>query len=120
MKRLIQLTFWLPLTAVILAATMLPQTATAEKKVRYVKATGTGDGSSWDNASNDLQKMINESDPNSDDEIWVFAGTYKPIHTASGWRYDPNDNANNNFPAADGGRDNAFVLKAGVKIYGGF
>jgi hypothetical protein len=105
MKRLIQLTFWLPLAAVILAATMLPQTTMGA--VRYVKTTGTGNGeNSWGNASNDLQAVINASA--SGDEVWVFAGIYKPKDTAV-------DGA-----TGDGGRDNAFVLKAGVKIYGGF
>lgn len=40
----------------------------------YVKtiATGDGTGSSWDNASGDLQEMINASA--SGDQIWVAAG----------------------------------------------
>ncbi len=46
--------------------------------VRYVKPipTGTADGSSWDNASDDIQTMINASA--AGDSVWVAAGEYKP------------------------------------------
>jgi len=74
--------------------------------VRYVKTNGSGDGSSWGNAPSDLQAVINNS--SSGDEIWVAAGTYKPnrrADTGASSTTDPN---------------NAFVLKSGVKIYGGF
>ena len=77
--------------------------------VRYVKTTasGSGDGSSWENASNDLQAMINAS--SNGDYIFVAGGTYKPIRPA------------NNLHTIDFNiRDNAFVLKSGVKIYGNF
>src|ERR1700733_7954248 len=45
---------------------------------RYVKtvATGTGDGSSWSNASSNLQVMIDASAPT--DQVWIAKGTYKP------------------------------------------
>ena len=48
--------------------------------VRYVKpvATGFADGSSWANASADLQAMINISPAGG--EVWVAAGTYKPTY----------------------------------------
>jgi len=76
---------------------------------RYVTPTGagTGAGTSWANASSDLQLMINNS--NSGDQIWVKAGTYKPNRKAD---------ATSTITAND--RNNAFVLKSGVKIYGGF
>lgn len=76
--------------------------------VRYVKptATGTGDGSTWANASADLQAMINASA--SGDEVWVMAGVYKPLKDASG----------NTSPADS--RDKIFFMKDGVKLYGGF
>lgn len=75
----------------------------------YVKpvATGTGDGSSWENASADLQLAINNAV--ATDQIWVAAGTYVPTRKA-------NDLAT----VTLANRDNAFVLKEGVKIYGGF
>jgi hypothetical protein len=75
--------------------------------VRYVKTSGASDGSSWGNASSDLQAVINSS--SSGDEIWVAAGTYKPTRRAD---------ATGTITTND--RNNAFVLKSGVKIYGGF
>jgi predicted outer membrane repeat protein len=73
--------------------------------VRYVKptATGTGDGLTWANATANLQAMITASA--SGDEVWVAAGTYLPTTLAG----DGTDL-----------RDVAFVMKSGVKIYGGF
>jgi hypothetical protein len=77
--------------------------------IRYVRQDGSGNqsGSSWENASGDLQLTINQACPNS--EIWVAQGTYKP-----------NRPANNLNTIATNNRDNAFVLKANVKIFGGF
>ena len=71
-----------------------------QASVRYVKpvASGTGDGSSWADASDNLQAMIDAS--GTGDEVWVAAGTYKPTTT--------ND------------RSISFVMKNGVAIYGGF
>ncbi|MBD2757682.1 choice-of-anchor Q domain-containing protein [Spirosoma validum] len=62
--------------------------------IRYVKATGTGDGSSWDNASGDLQTMI---DASGVQQVWVASGRYS--RTTGGV---------------------SFVMKNGVAIYGGF
>jgi predicted outer membrane repeat protein len=78
--------------------------------VRYVKptATGTGNGLTWANATADLQAMITASALG--DEIWVAAGTYLPLRRT-------NTTAGS---GSLGGRDFAFVLSAGVKIYGGF
>src|ERR1035437_3728993 len=75
--------------------------------VRYVKSTGSGAGTSWANAANDLQLTINNAV--SGDQIWVVAGTYLPNRRADVLgTITVND------------RNNAFVLKSGVKIYGGF
>ncbi len=76
--------------------------------IRFVKptATGTADGSTWANASADLQAMINASSTN--DEVWVMAGVYKPQKDGSG-------NTNPTDP-----RDKLFLMKDGVKVYGGF
>ncbi|MFB9864295.1 hypothetical protein [Rufibacter immobilis] len=75
--------------------------------IRYVKPGGTGNGSSWALASGDLQAMINASSANH--QVWVAKGIYKPNRKADAFgTLTPNN------------RDNAFVLKADVKIYGGF
>ncbi|MGJ7033108.1 choice-of-anchor Q domain-containing protein [Niabella hirudinis] len=82
--------------------------ANSAATVRYVRTTGTGAGTSWSTASNDLQKMINAS--GAGDEIWVAAGIYLPTRKADDitGSSTPND------------RNNSFLLKADVKIYGGF
>jgi len=83
--------------------------STVSATIRYVTPTGAGTlaGTSWVNAASDLQLTINNS--SSGDEIWVAAGTYKPNRRAD---------ALGTITAND--RNNAFVLKPGVKIYGGF
>ncbi|GAB3510501.1 hypothetical protein GCM10027341_48930 [Spirosoma knui] len=65
--------------------------------IRYVKQDGTGDGSSWQQASGDLQTMI---DAEGVQEVWVAQGLYKPTTGTD--------------------RSVSFVMKAGVKIIGGF
>lgn len=79
-------------------------------RIRYVKptATGTGDGSSWDNASGDLQKMIDELADNNVSqqagEVWVAAGTYTPqSQLISGTAYSA-----------------SFRMRDGISVYGGF
>lgn len=76
-------------------------------RIRYVKPTGTGDGSSWDNASGDLQKMIDElaeSTPSQTGEVWVAAGTYTPqSQLISGTAYSA-----------------SFRMRDGISVYGGF
>jgi len=66
----------------------------------YVDANaGTGgDGTSWDDAFDDLQGALSEA--NDGEQIWVAGGTYKPT------------NSNN--------RAISFELVEGVGIYGGF
>ncbi|WP_199118151.1 T9SS type A sorting domain-containing protein [Pedobacter sp. ASV28] len=102
MKKLYLIFIFLALTSLSLFA----------QTVRYVKplATGTGDGSSWTNASADLQGMINASA--SGDEVWVAAGTYKPTEKISSTLVDGTTSTTD--------RDMAFILRTGVKIYGGF
>jgi hypothetical protein len=100
------------LTIMLLLAVMAAA-ATNAQTVRYVKAGGTGNGTSWAAASGDLQEMINQSAAGN--QVWVASGACIPARTASGYNA-----SNGTYPTADGARDNAFVLKAGVKIYGGF
>ena len=70
--------------------------------VRYVTEDGRGnvDGSSWMNASNDLQAMINASDVT---EVWVAGGLYIPSVTSLSTL-----------------RTASFKMKNNVAIYGGF
>ncbi|NJL75415.1 MAG: right-handed parallel beta-helix repeat-containing protein, partial [Saprospiraceae bacterium] len=76
--------------------------------IRYVRtsARGTGDGSSWANASGNLQAMINASAIG--DTVWVGAGTYKPTQDLFG----------NSLPLDP--RSLTFYIKDGVNLYGGF
>ena len=80
--------------------------------IRYVKpmATGAGDGSSWANASANLQAMINAS--SAGDELWVAAGKYFPTSYPGGCTTCGAVSSNN--------RNNTFLLKSGVRVYGGF
>lgn len=75
----------------------------------YVKTDGAAGAAanSWATASNDLQEVINSA--MSGDKIFVAFGTYLP-----------NRPANNTGVVDIANRDNAFVLKDGVSIYGGF
>ncbi len=61
-----------------------------------LNASGSGDGSSWDNAFTNLQSAL--ASATTGDEIWVAQGVYKP----------END------------RTDTFQLKNGVTVYGGF
>lgn len=76
--------------------------------IRYVKpvSSGTGTGSSWANASSDLNAMLFASA--NGDEVWVAAGTYRPTR-------DPFNN-----PSPANVRDKTFYIPEGVKLYGGF
>ncbi len=88
---------------------------THAQTIRHVKegmGFGTKDGSSWANASGDLQLMINQS--SAGDQIWVAKGTYSPNRA-------PN-NVNTLIPGnfTSQLREASFLLKKDVKIYGGF
>lgn len=74
-------------------------------RIRYVKVGGTGDGSSWGNASGDLQKMIDElAAVDASGEVWVAAGEYRPAtQIIDGVQY-----------AA------SFRMRDGINVYGGF
>jgi hypothetical protein len=76
--------------------------------IRYVKpiASGAATGSSWTNASADLQATILLS--TAGDVVWVASGTYYPTR----------DILNEAIPTDE--RDKTFSLKEGVALYGGF
>ncbi|GAB4001737.1 hypothetical protein GCM10028807_58630 [Spirosoma daeguense] len=75
---------------------------------RYVRqtASGTGDGSSWANASADLQAMINNSVFN--DEVRIAQGIYYPTR-------DQDGNLSNANP-----RRRTFLVPNGLRIRGGY
>jgi predicted outer membrane repeat protein len=76
----------------------------------FVKENGAGAAATainWSAASGDLQDVINNAV--AGDRIFVMTGTYKP-----------NRPANTPTVINTTSRDNAFVLKEGVNIYGGF
>lgn len=75
---------------------------------RYVKQGGTGNGLSWDNASGDLQRMIDELADNNPQnlagEVWVAAGEYEPqAQIISATTYSA-----------------SFRMRDGISVYGGF
>lgn len=76
-------------------------------RIRYVKSGGTGDGSSWTNASGNIQDMIDELANNANGqagEVWVAAGTYTPqSQLISGTAYSA-----------------SFRMRDGISVYGGF
>jgi poly(3-hydroxybutyrate) depolymerase len=73
----------------------------------YIKQDGTGGGSSWEGAYSELADVLLAAKTNANiKEIWVAAGTYKPLYLAD----DTSDNP----------RDKAFVLVDDLNIYGGF
>lgn len=74
-------------------------------RIRYVKEGGTGDGTSWNNASGDLQRMIDElAAAGTPGEVWVAAGTYVPqSQVISGTAYSA-----------------SFLMRDGISVYGGF
>lgn len=77
-------------------------------RIRYVKQDGTGNGTSWDNASGDLQRMIDELADNNPQglpgEVWVAAGTYEPqSQLIQGSSYSA-----------------SFRMRDGISVYGGF
>lgn len=84
--------------------TLLYVPAFAEKYVKMI-SSGTADGSSWGNASDDLQAMINAAA--TGEAIYVAKGKYKP----------------KSYPASCNGcstpRDHTFSMRD-IKLYGGF
>ena len=86
----------------ITAAMTLALALSAGATVRYVAPSGSGDGSSWQNAGGDLQAAIDASQ--AGDQIWVKAGTYAPTTLIKSTKLT----------------SKAFILKDGVSLYGGF
>ena len=78
-------------------------------RIRYVKPQkeGTGDGSSWGNAMDDIQKAINDladKAPGEKGEVWVATGTY-----------EVNQRIHNDETAPI-----SLLMKNGISVYGAF
>ncbi|WP_312123970.1 InlB B-repeat-containing protein [Lysinibacillus boronitolerans] len=90
---------------VIRIAEQKPSLLSAGNSIIYVDATatvGNNDGTSWDNAFQDLQSALHSA--LSGQQIWIAQGTYTPTR-----KMDVNDS-----------RSVAFRMRNGVEIYGGF
>ena len=79
-------------------------------RIRYVKPQkeGLGDGSSWKNAMDDIQKAINdlaENAPGEKGEVWVAAGTYV---------------VKESIIANDAYAPVSLLMKNGISVYGAF
>jgi len=79
----------------------------AQAAIRFVnhQATGTNNGTSWANAYREVRSALLAA--TTGDEVWVAQGTYSPDFNATTGLHD-------------GNRDARFVLRAGVRVYGGF
>lgn len=79
-------------------------------RIRYVKPKkeGTGDGSKWENATDDIQWAINdlaEKAPGEKGEVWVAAGTYV---------------VKDRIIANDASAPVSLLMKNGISVYGSF
>lgn len=86
---------------------------TVQAQIRYVTEGGNGtkDGSSWENASKDLQKMIDLLSEEGGGEVWVKGGVYVPTKKIADVDEAGNPTTN---------RDKTFRLRKNVSLYGGF
>lgn len=86
---------------------------TPTNSVFYVADTwrGTGDGSSWEHARDNLQEVIDSAHAHYDDvqEVWVAQGVYMPEKTITENSTDTVDQ-----------RLKTFILRNNVQVYGGF
>ena len=77
-------------------------------RIRYVRQGYTGNGTSWETASGDLQAMIDqlaEQNPQGlPGEVWVAAGEYEPLEQL--------------IPGT--GYSASFRMRDGISVYGGF
>jgi hypothetical protein len=95
------------------------ESSVALEMTRYVIAGGTGNGSSWTNASDDLQKMMDDLATLGGGVVKLGAGTHKPqwmpmIPNVG----NPYVRAAPVSPATS--RDAAFILRPGVEVRGGY
>jgi len=113
--------FIMPGSAVVITGDWKEIPKSTDTNVRYVWEYGAGDGTQWNKASGNLQQLIDGYtgvSPN-DYEIWIAKGTINPNWAwISGGSRPPWASA---ITSDQQTWDHiAFVLKNGVKIYGGF
>ncbi|RRJ88503.1 T9SS C-terminal target domain-containing protein [Paenimyroides tangerinum] len=114
MKKICLIIIFLFFTAHIVRAQYVPGT----NNILYVKqnATGSGNGSSWNNAVPDLANALKWAHTNRANfvnnplQIWVAGGTYTP-------KYSPEDGSTF---GTNQNRKNSFLMVNNVKLYGGF
>ncbi len=84
--------------------------SSAQANIYYVKSgAANGNGSSWSKAFNNLDSALDAARASSGpDQIWVAAGTYKPLNKYGGTYNGTEDNLK------------TFKLPSNVNIYGGF
>ena len=69
-----------------------------QQQVWHVKLNGTGDGTTWDSATGDLQATLDKAQ--AGDQVWVAEGIYLPTTTQD--------------------RTISFNIKDGIQLFGGF
>lgn len=77
--------------------------STLHSQIIYIKANGTGNGTSWAQAQGNLRQAINNATKGT--QIWVASGTYTPTKCTS---------------CNDADRRLSFEIPDSVAIYGGF
>lgn len=94
----------LPVSSLLIAAFVLTFHTSSASVLRVKSgALGAADGSSWVNAYPNLQDAL--ATATAGDNLWVAAGTYNPDQGAG---------------VTTGDRSASFLMKDGVKIFGGF
>lgn len=84
-------------TLLLMVAFLIAYTQ-VQGQIVYVNANGQGNGSSWENATDDLNTALLQAQPGT--QLWVAVGIYTP--------------------SSIGDRDAAFEIPSGVGLYGGF
>jgi hypothetical protein len=115
------------LSVILCAATSFASAQT----VRYVVVGGAGNGTSWANASGDIQLMIDDLERQGGGQVWVARGTYFPTHHIGATKWIKRQYPDYNLPFPDNyyeqiplsfqyHKELCFRLKNNVEVYGGF
>ncbi|HFA52020.1 MAG TPA: hypothetical protein ENJ95_23635 [Bacteroidetes bacterium] len=90
-------------TLLVVLAVLFIQLPVFTKNIIYVKQGADGKGTSWADATGDLQFAL--ANAKSGTDIWVSFGTYLPVRCN---------------PCSEGDRSISFIIPDGVKVIGGF